>query len=147
MAPSEEFIFLSVQVDTLPRFLLESRSFSKMSDRAPRRKRMVDSVRAHVQSLFPTISRSWHPAFCFLLRKDKNQASISYLLKGSIGSRYIFTRHQKWQKKTRFWGLSTPFFSKNGANSLLPSPDSTGKNLSKSVIIGQMPKKRFENVG
>ena len=68
--------------------------------------------------------------------KKKNQASISSLLKGSIGSSFIFTCPQKWSK-TRFWGLLTPFLSKTGGNSLLLSPDSdsTGKNLSKSVII------------
>ena len=77
--------------------------------------------------------------FCFLLWKDRSRASISFLLKGSFVSRYIFTRAQKWPK-TRFLRLLTPFFSKTGANSLLPSLDSTGKNLSKSVIIGLMPK-------
>ena len=76
-----------------------------------------------------------------VLQKDKNQASIPSLLKGSIGSRYIITRPQKWST-THFLGLLTPFFSKTRANSLLPSPnsDSTGKNLSQSVMIGQVPK-------
>ena len=86
--------------------------------------------------------------FVFLLRKDKNQASISPLLESSIGSCYIFTRPQKWPK-TRFLGLLTQFFSKTRANSLFPSPDSdpAGENLSRSVIIGQVTKKMFENVG
>ena len=33
MAPSEEFIFLSVQVDTIPQFQLKSRSFSEINER------------------------------------------------------------------------------------------------------------------
>ena len=99
----------------------------------------MELVRAHVQSLFPTILWSWYLIFCFLLYKDKNQTFISSLLEGSIGSRYIFTYPQKWLK-TRFLRLLTLFFSKTRANFLLPSPDSTGKNLSKSVIIGQVPK-------
>ena len=68
-------------------------------------------------------------AMTFLLPKGKNQAFISSSSEGSIGSCYIFTGPHKWPI-TR-------------ANSLLPSPDSdyTGKHLSKSVIIGQMPKK------
>ena len=128
---SEEFIFLSVQVDTLPRFQLNSRSFSKSNE----------SVRAHVQSLFPTISRSWHLVFCFLLQKDTSQVSMSSFLEGSIGTRSTYTRPQKCPK-TRFLGHLTLFFSKTRANSLLPSPDSdsTGKNLSESVIIGHVPK-------
>ena len=60
---------------------------------------------------------------------------------GSIGSRYFFTRPKKWPKTLFLW-LLTPFHSKTRANSLLPCPDlySTLKNLSKSVIIGQVPK-------
>ena len=61
---------------------------------------------------------------------------------GSIGSRYIFTRPQKWLK-THILGLLTTFLSKTRANSLFPflDSDSTGKNLPKSVTIGQVPKK------
>ena len=44
--------------------------------------------------------------------------------------------------KNTFLELLTPFFSKTRANFLLLSPDldSTGKNLSKSVIIEKVPK-------
>ena len=93
---------------------------------------MVELVRAHIQSLFPTISRSWCLVFCFLLRKGKNQAFISCVSEGSIGSHCIFARPQKWPE-TRFLELLTPFLSKTRTISLLQSPDSdsTGKNLSK----------------
>ena len=73
--------------------------------------------------LFPTILRSWDLVFCFLLWKGKNQAFISSISEGSIGSRYVFTRPKKWSK-TRFLRHLTPFFSKTRANSLLPCPDS-----------------------
>ena len=45
----------------------------------------MESVHALVQSLFPTILRSWNLIFCLLLRKGKNQASILPLSEGSIG--------------------------------------------------------------
>ena len=98
-------------------------------------------------ALFSFINSKINLVFCFLLRKDKNQVSIASLLEGSIGLRYIFIRPQKWPE-TRFLWLFTPFFSKTGANFLLPSPDldSTGKNLSKSVIIGQVPKSMSDSV-
>ena len=103
------------------------------------------ALTAHIQSLFPIIWRPWHLVRCCLLRKRKNQASISSLLEGSIGSRYIITRPQKWPK-TRLLGLLIPFFSKTRNNSLLPNSDSTGKNLSKSVIIGRVPKSMLDSV-
>ena len=43
--------------------------------------------------------------------------------------------------KNTFLGLLTSFLSKIRANSLLLSADSTGRNLLKSLIIGQVPKK------
>ena len=54
-----------------------------------------ESVRAHVQSLFSNISRSWHLVFCHLLRKDKHRAFISSIWEDSIYSSYIFTHPQK----------------------------------------------------
>ena len=116
-------------------------TFFLWDQRAPRWKRADEWVRVHVQSLFPTISSSWHLVLCLLLRKGKKQTFISSISEGSIGSRYIFTRPQYWPK-TRFLGLLTPFLSKTNANSLLPFSGSTVKNLSKSVIIGQVPKKK-----
>ena len=100
------------------------------------------SVRAHVKSLIPTISRSWHLVFCFLIRKGKNQAFISSNSEGSIGSSYIFTRPQKWSK-TRFMVLLNQFLSKTRANSLVPCSDSTGNNLSEPSDHWSSAKKKF----
>ena len=82
-----------------------------------------------------------------IFRKGKNQAFISSILEASIVSRYIFTRSQKWPKSHSL-GLLTPFLSKTRENSLLPSPDSdsTGKNLSKSDIIGKVTKSMSDSV-
>ena len=50
-------------------------------------------------------------------------------------------------QKHEFWQY-TPFYLKPRANSLFLTldSDSTGKNLSKSVIIGQVRRKKFKTV-
>ena len=62
-------------------------------------------------------------------------------------ARVTFLHVLKNGQKHIFLGFFTTFLSKTRVNSLFPDSDFTGKNLSKSVIIGQVPKKKFENFG
>ena len=87
-------------------------TFFLWDQQTPKWKRFVESVRAHVKSLLPTILRPWHVVLCFLLGKGNNQAFTSSLLEGCICSRYIFRRPQKCPK-TRFFGTFDPVSLEN----------------------------------
>ena len=103
MAPSEKFIFLQFQVDTLPRFQLN---------------------------------------FCFFILKGQEPSfHCIHLRRLYCHALHIYTSSKK--AKNTFFELLTSFLSETRADSLLicPNSDSTVKNLSKSVIIGQVPKR------
>ena len=125
VAPSEEFTFILVQVDTFSRFQLKSRSFSEISE-------------CQGGSLW------WF--FVFYSETARTKLSF-YPSQKVLLARVTFLHVLKMAKNT-FLGHLTSFFSKTRANFLLPSPesDSTGKNLSNSVIISQMPKSMPDSV-
>ena len=134
MAPSEEFIFLPVQAYTLPRFQLKSRSFSEPSER------QGGSVWwnrcAHV---YKVCSQPFqiHGTWFFVFYSE------------SMCTRIKLSFHSS--QKVLLALIKFLSVLKNGLKHVFGTFDSAfpenGKNLSKSVIICQVPKKTFDNVG